>query len=302
MTADAPTRAKGPLTQSDIDSFNEKGFLFPIRVLDSDGVAELRAALEEHLAGGTDTPTYELLDPTNARGGETNARERYSKEDKPAASPRLSHSVPFLFNLWERDERFRRVVEDPVIVGIARQLMNSEGVVLLEDGAVIKNPHQGGALHWHQDYPVWPLATPDAVTCWIALDRVTKENGAMEVAVGSHAMGERLPVEFGSGRSFMHERRPGVPEITDPSEIGLEVVPYELEAGECGFHHSLTWHASGPNTTDMTRWGYVPRYVASGTTWLGSERFPYNFNDEEVGIAIGDPIGGPHFPTLTAAF
>ena len=189
-----------------------------------------------------------------------------------------------------------------MIVGFARQLLKSQEVVLLEDGAVIKNPRKGGALHWHQDYPVWPLATPSAVTCWIALDRVTVANGAMTVAVGSHRMGETAPIEFGSGRSFMHTERPGVPEIGDPISMGLEIVRVELEAGECGFHHALTWHASGPNETDNTRWGYVPRYVAGGTIWLGSQRFPYNFTDDEAGVAIGDPIGGQHFPQLTAAF
>ena len=84
------------------------------------------------------------------------------------------HSVPFLFNLWERDERFWKIVANPVIAGMARQLLGSEEVVLMEDGAVIKKPVVGGKLAWHQDYAYWPLASPGAVTCWIALDDVRR--------------------------------------------------------------------------------------------------------------------------------
>ena len=114
----------------------------------------------------------------------------------------------------------------------------------------------------------WPLASPGAVTCWIALDDVGAENGAMQVAVGSHKLGEKLPVEFGDGSSFMHAERPGVGEVREPEDEGLERVGYELEAGECGFHHALLWHASGPNTSANPRRGFIPRYVAGGAMWL----------------------------------
>jgi hypothetical protein len=46
----------------------------------------------------------------------------------------------------------------------------------------------------------------------------------------------------------------------------------------------------------------VPRYVAGGTQWLGALRFPYNYTDEELELRPGDPIGGPHFPTIETAF
>jgi phytanoyl-CoA hydroxylase len=291
-----------PLTPDEIARFHEQGFLFPVRVLTDEQVEELRAALDDHLSGRIASETYELTDPIleseekAAVGAGTAVAERTEVERKP-------HSVPFLFNLYERDDRFRKVVFDPVIASMARQLLGSQEVVLMEDGAVIKNPQIGKRLHWHQDYAYWPLAQPAAVTAWIALDRVSIENGAMQVAAGSHKLGERLPVEFGDGSSFMHDERPGILEIPrDPAAQDLEIVPYDLEPGECGFHHALLWHASGPNTSPNIRRGFVPRYVAGGTTWLGSARFPYNFSDEEVGCEIGGPIGGPHFPIVPTAF
>jgi ectoine hydroxylase-related dioxygenase (phytanoyl-CoA dioxygenase family) len=216
-----------PLTPEEIASYHEHGFLFPIRVLDDAQVEEARAALDDHLEGRRESKAYELTDPivdsgqaTVGSGSATTAVEA-EVEKKP-------HSVPFLFNLWERDERFWKIDSNPVIAGMARQLLDADEVVLMEDGAVIKKPVVGGKLSWHQDYAYWPLATPSAVTCWIALDDVGGENGGMQVAAGSHLLGEKLPVEFGDGSSFMHAERPGVGEVRQPEEEGLEVVGYEL--------------------------------------------------------------------------
>jgi ectoine hydroxylase-related dioxygenase (phytanoyl-CoA dioxygenase family) len=291
-----------PLTAEEIATYHGQGYLFPIRVLDDAQVEELREALDDHLEGRRQSQTYELTDPivdsshgTATVGSGTAVLDTTEVEKKP-------HSVPFLFNLWERDERFWKVDSNPVIAGMARQLLGSKEVVLMEDGAVIKKPVVGGKLSWHQDYAYWPLASPGAVTCWIALDDVGSANGAMQVARASHKLGEKLPVEFGDGTSFMQEERPGIEALQTPEEAGLEAVGYELKAGECGFHHSLLWHASGPNTTENPRRGFIPRYVAGGTIWLGSLRFPYNYSDEELELKPGDPIGGPHFPRIETAF
>jgi ectoine hydroxylase-related dioxygenase (phytanoyl-CoA dioxygenase family) len=293
-----------PLTPEEIATYHEQGFLFPIRVLSDAQVEELRAALDDHLEGRRESQTYELTDPiidsseqtaTVGSGAASAVLETTEVERKP-------HSVPFLFNLWERDERFWQVDSNPLIAGLARQLLGSKEVVLMEDGAVIKKPVVGGRLSWHQDYAYWPLASPGACTCWIALDDVGAANGAMQVAVGSHKLGEKLPVEFGDGSAFMHRERPGIEELPAPEEAGLEVVGYELRAGECAFHHALLWHASGPNTSPNPRRGFIPRYVAGGTMWLGALRFPYNYTDEELGCAPGEAIHGPHFPTIETAF
>ena len=293
-----------PLTPEEIAAYNERGFLLPIRVLDDEQVETARDALEEHLAGGRESKTYELTDPIieSDQGKATVGAGAASAVAEKAEVERKPHSVPFLFNLWERDERFWSIVSNPVIAGMARQLLGSDDVVLMEDGAVVKKPTVGGKLAWHQDYAYWPLATPTAVTCWIALDDANSANGAMMVAEGSHKLGEKLPVEFGDGSSFMHDERPGIGEVTTPEVAGLEAVGYELKAGECGFHHALLWHASGPNTSPNPRRGFIPRYVAGGTTWLGAQRFPYNYTDEELECAPGEPIHGPHFPRIATAF
>ena len=277
-----------PLTADEIVEFYERGFLRPGRVLGDDQLERLRSALdrarEREAAAGRE---YDLLDPALWP----------DKETKPTEPGK---SVGFLFNLWLQDPDFREVAFSPTLARWAAQLIGARQVRLLEDGAIFKEPGTGGALKWHQDYAYWPLAAPTQVTAWIALDRVTEENGGMHMAAGSHHLGERLPAAFGSGNTYLEDRRPAtVRPVEDPAAIGLDVVKLELEAGEASLHHPLTWHASGPNTTDRPRRGFVPRYCADGAIWLGSRRYDYNYADDEVGIAIGEPLGGRYFPVVS---
>ena len=45
-----------------------------------------------------------------------------------------------------------------------------------------------------------------------------------------------------------------------------------------------------------------PALRRGGTIWLGALRFPYNYTDEELECAPGEPIHGPHFPPIETAF
>jgi len=156
-----------PLTQEEIATYHEQGFLFPIRVLTDEQVEKAREALDDHLEGRRQSQQYELTDPiVDSSHGETQATVGSGMATAVAEDTKKQpHSVPFLFNLWERDERFWEIDANPVIAGMARQLLGSEGVVLMEDGAVVKKPVVGGKLAWHQDYAYWPIATPGRSSC-----------------------------------------------------------------------------------------------------------------------------------------
>lgn len=284
-TTDVRTSA---LTADELMEYYARGYILPGRVLTHEQVERLRAALdrarEREAAAGRE---YDLLDPS------------LWPEERKQVRGEPGKSVGFLFNLWLEDDDFREVVFRPTLARWAAQLIGARQVRLLEDGAIYKEPGTGGTLNWHQDYSYWPVTAPTQATAWIALDDVTIENGGMRMAVGTHLMGERLPAAFGTGSTYLEDRRPStVAAIEDPEALGLEIATIELAAGELSFHHPLLWHASGPNETDRPRRGFVPRYCADGAIWVGSRRYDYNYKDDAVGIAIGEPLGGRYFPLV----
>lgn len=278
------------LTSKQLQQYDEEGYLFPIRVLDAEEVAVLREAVEEHLSEKIQSERYELTDPVvvkRAADGATLEYDESANSEKPT-------TLPFLFNLWKSDDRFKRVGLDRRISDVARQLLRSDDLLLFEDNVVSKTPGYG-TLSWHQDYSYWPIATPTAVTVWIALDDVGPDNGGMQVVPGSHKGEERLPVWFKDSTALMQEFRPELqPMPQDPAAAGLPVVQYTMRAGECGFHHPLVWHSSTPNTSNEARNAFILRYLPVGTVWLGNERMPY----EDIGCRPGEPLHGAHFPAV----
>lgn len=281
--------------------FYEKGFIRPGRVFSDGQVDELRVLVDKACAREeSEGRLYDLLDP--ALWPEEDPEEDSADA---AASERVDSSqgserhVEFLFNLWRVEPELREFIFDTTLARWAAQLIGARRVRLLEDNALWKEPFSGGELKWHQDYPYWPLAQPNAVTAWIALDDVDTDNGAMSVAVASHLTGERLPAAFGTGRPYLHDQRPAtVKPIEDPTAMGFEVETISLQAGEVSFHSALLWHTSGPNDSSRQRRAVVVRYVGDGTIWLGSQRYEYNYTDEEVGLEVGEPIGGEFFPLV----
>ena len=277
----------GLLSGSEILEFYESGFLCPGRIFNDNELDALRGLVASVQNRERDEGrVYDLLDP-----------DLWPDVDEPR--PEGAGPVEFVFNLWRVEPEIRAFVFNPTLARWAAQLIGTRRVRLLEDNVLTKAPESGGELKWHQDFPYWPLAQPNAVTAWVALDDTDAHNGAMHMAVGSHLAGERLPAVFGTGTPYLQDQRPAaVKPIEDPEALGLEVRTLKLAAGEVSFHSSLVWHASGPNLSDRPRRALVIRFVGDGTIWLGSQRYEYNYSDAEVGLSAGEPIAGEYFPLI----
>ncbi len=287
MAKRSPSKRSCPLDASEILQFYESGYIRPGRVLDEEEVSTLYSLISDaSVRERSEGRRYDLLDPC-------------LWPDTGDPPPPEEESVDFLFNLWLEYPDIRCFVFNSTLALWASQLLGTTAVRLLEDNAVDKAPMSGGDLKWHQDFPYWPLAQPNALTAWIALDAADGENGAMRVAPGSHLTGERLPVVFSSGTPYLAEKRPAVVKpIDSPEAQGFDVETVSLGPGEVSMHSSLLWHASGPNNSPRPRRALIIRYVADGTIWLGSQRYEYNYSDEEVGIDAGKQIGGKYFPLI----
>jgi len=159
--------------------------------------------------------------------------------------------------LWNHpgDDIFGMVARCHRVVDTAEALLDDE-VYHYHSKLSMKEPKVGGAWEWHQDYGYWyqnGCLFPDMLSCMIALDPATKENGCMQVIKGSHKLG-RIEHGFEGDQTGADKER--VDEILNV----LDLVYAELGAGDALFFHGNTLHCSAPNESDHPRWVMLSCY------------------------------------------
>lgn len=122
-----------------------------------------------------------------------------------------------------------------------------------------KDPQEGGAWEWHQDYGYWyynGCLRPAMLSCMIALDRTTPENGCLKVVKGSHLMGriDHVPLT--------EKQNEADPERMKHILTQHEVVDAVLDPGDVFIFHCNTLHRSDRNASDKRRWTLLICYNA----------------------------------------
>jgi ectoine hydroxylase-related dioxygenase (phytanoyl-CoA dioxygenase family) len=163
------------------------------------------------------------------------------------------------------DADIARHAANPRILDIVEGLLGTADIKLFSDQTLMKPAFHGSPVSWHQDSAYWTTITPPAlVSCWVALDDVTADNGPVLMVPGTHTWGV---IDHARRDAFLHAQ--GV----DLSRA----VPVVIPAGACSFHHSLTVHGSGPNHTPNRRRGLVTSYMRADSTWAGDPAKKPNF-------------------------
>jgi phytanoyl-CoA hydroxylase len=143
---------------------------------------------------------------------------------------------------------------------------------------------RGQALH--QDNFFLQVEPGTCIAAWIALDKVDRENGGLEVVPGTHRMDIFCPEESDSTVSFTREFVPVPP--------GLARVPVDMEAGDVLFFNGSLVHGSPPNrSTDRFRRSFICHYVGRSSERMSRWYRPIlTMNGQEVEIAENTD-GGP---------
>ena len=223
--------------------FAECGYLPYGRVLSAAEIEELRQRSEDIAKGDMDhLPSRYIQLEAAFRGGgaETDRLDQVRK---------MTHLCYF-------DALFEAVARKAEIVDAIEDLLGPN-IKFYCDQLMMKPRFNGTVTDWHQDSVAWPQFAPqDQVSCWVALDDATIDNGCMTVLPGSHQWG---PIGRQERAQFL--KHPLVP----------EPVPVELEAGFCMFHHGLNFHCTGANSTPHRRRGLALHYMRAETMYLGIE-------------------------------
>jgi ectoine hydroxylase-related dioxygenase (phytanoyl-CoA dioxygenase family) len=181
----------------------------------------------------------------------------------------------FLAYAYQKQPSLGKFIFSELMAEICRATIGNEAY-LFWDQYVVKGADKDSAFSWHQDSGYVHLECPMYLTCWVALDDVSLENGTVFLlpysesgirTVVKHVMDEKthdLVGYFG--------KNPGIPAI--------------VPAGSIVVFSSYVFHRSGPNLTDKLRRIYLPQYAPEiirhpdGKQW--GQAIPFLKNGEIV--------------------
>jgi len=175
--------------------------------------------------------------------------ESSSKKENDARETKSS-SGKLSITLWNHpsDDLFGKFSTNERIVKPIEEYLGDE-VYHYHSKIIWKKPGDGG-FDWHQDYGYWyhnACLYPDMASCFIMLDKATKENGCLKVLKGSHKVGR-----IGHGISDTPEQTADMERIVE-LEKRHECVYITAEPGDALFFHANLLHSSDANKSDQSR-------------------------------------------------
>ncbi len=213
-------------------AYERDGYILVRSLFDPEEIALLRSAIE------TDPQLHASL---------------YDRHDASGKSTRMAtwnHPGDSVYGLAARSHRVVDTMED---------MLGGE-VYHYHSKLTAKEPLEGGAWEWHQDYGYWyhnGCVFPYMASMMLALDKTTRENGCLQVIRGSHHAGR-----------VDHGVLPGEQVGADPRRVEemlktMELVYCEMEPGDGLFFHANVMHRSDQNRSPNRRWTVLFCYNAA---------------------------------------
>lgn len=254
--APAPPAEKpkvGTLSREQIDFFSRNGYLPYQKVLTDEEIGLYRAEYDREFALAEAGGRWRNL----------------SAADGTAIADQKKHGVQMLqvMQMSERNIHFMKLIYDARILDVVQDLIGPN-IMLFHDQALFKPAFHGGAVTWHQDNSYWQCRPANLVSCWLTLDDVAVENGAMQVVPGSHL----TPV----WHTKKNEKDVlfNIEDQIDKSKVAAVPLP----AGACMFHHCQTLHYTQTNTTDRQRRAFAIHFMTPGTVGGNGTKFEVGIN------------------------
>ncbi len=216
------------ISESDINQFQQDGFLVRRGVVTASAVERLRDSFPRIFAGDFDTGVYP--DEWHWRAGMS-----------------LPDVTRHIGNAWKSDLTIARLVLSADIARATGTLADWSGIRLGQD-TIWWKPAQCKAITVHQDTSFLDFLNPaQTVTCWVTLDDTHRDAGTIEYVPGSHRWPlTKIPADFHAPDDYRANMKAAARAVgvTPP-----EPVKIEAPAGSVVFHIGEVWHGSGPNIT-----------------------------------------------------
>lgn len=232
----SPQDAPGPITRSDLQSYDDNGFLAVEELITPEEVGVYRSELDRLVA-----------DPL------IRADERAIVEPK-------SEKVRSVFEIHKISEIFAYLVRDERLLGRARQILGSD-VYVHQSRINVKPGFGASGFYWHSDFETWHaedgLPRMRAVSVSIALTENYDTNGGLMIMPGSHRtyVGCNGVTPKDNYKRSLQMQDAGIPsdevltEFADRHGIKL----FTGKAGSATWFDCNAMHGSGDNITPYPR-------------------------------------------------
>jgi len=219
------------LTPEEILSYHKNGYVLLKELFSTSEVGKLK----NHAA--SDINPSQVMVKADLTGNETKLR----MWDRPEND---------IYGMFSRNARLVDNVE----------LLFREEIYIYSSKMILKNAREGGAWEWHQDYGYWynyGCLLPSMMSCTMAIDKATRENGCLQVLRESHLIGR-----------INHERI-GEQTVVDPEKLEAAKEKFQLEyiemdPGDVLFFDGNILHRSDSNMSDHNRWSFIVSYNTVG--------------------------------------
>ena len=228
------------LTQQQSEFYKEQGYVIIENFLSPAEIDHLKGALnrlvEERTKHLTNDEEGFNLEKVHKEGAEINNLRGEA----------IAGVLRKIQEITKYSPEFREFAEGDKLLNLVEDLIGPN-IYYHSSKIMFKPARHGGIKPWHQDYAYWASLKPEQVTCWMALDDATPENGCMQLIPGSH--------KWGLVKHIRDELQ------VDPKNLPLEMVKVApMKAGSILCFHVLTFHYSGPNTSDKSRRALIVDY------------------------------------------
>lgn len=217
------------LSDEQINSFREKGYLKIEGVFDEEEVAKMQDV------------TQHLLETYAGSTGDDFFERAFNDEKEIDRDELVEADLKVLYHLEGYSVLFRDLVFDQRIVGPVTQLIGPD-VEFHVSSMHAKPPEEGAPFPMHQDSQFFLHDGDDYIDVFVHIDDAPSERGPIQFIEGSHKDGT-IPHHFDQGEKYL-------PPEDFPFEDAVEV---PAEAGDVVIMHYHTIHGSNINRSDQFR-------------------------------------------------
>ncbi len=233
-----------PSTNQDPAHYTDEGYCLFQDILSADEIAAARNQLDETIREMPERITV------YKDGGDQEVAARPEYLTEPHA----------------KNDFWLKLCQHPRILDAVESVLG-EDLILIMSHLIVKPPHDGLPVAWHQDNTYWhSVQGTDVATVWLAIDDTDEENGCMKVIPRSQDGYPEMEKMSTGGNDLL-----GLT-VDVTSEMEAAAVPLEMSAGSLSIHDSFIVHGSNANTSDRRRAAYTMRYANAKTVTVDREK------------------------------